>query len=916
MIAWALLGLGVALVGGGWLLAAAVVGGGDRAGTRLGTASRAVPWGLGVALAVFGLIRLWCAARGIGPADVVQSPIGTPPGAAAVLDALGRLVAVGGLAAFTGIVGRGAIKPGRADRGALGGASGWDSFGAALAGALGIALLVLLGANPVAWGVSVPLDLLAFGPLLAVGLVLWLPARRAVPRRVKGVDPQPLPGAETRAALPDPAELLRRAGLVHSEPDVRFEPRRRSVTPNGSAARLWAAVGGEGAPPEALAETLRRVDEQGAVVIPDAPGHTERRFLAAVLLGVLVEQGGRALVISREPVLLRALFERGLTALGSWLPGPLVATPPELKAASDNKRLPAALLFTPDVANAEGIPYLAHEDGAEFARQLSVVIVSRPDLLGAVPSSHLYFTMARLRLHAREGARPAAVVTAHGSSGILDSVNKMLGLSASRVPLRLPESGRVRIFRGHVPGGEMSRDAVVRAVKEAWATLKNAGIPTTIEDSAELLSNADLGRDRTEVALDLPGALAGDCTLMVVSDEEIAPVYRMARNSPPREQRWGQVVVWWVMPSPLSNFFLAERGRLQAQDKHDLLPAPTPLFARENSHLQKLHLQAALHEGTPEEVLLRQAFGSENVSALLDQSQAKRVGRHASLEARSGIVRRSYVLAPAPGQQRPDTSRKTITSAEVQIVDGNVGSVLDQADLITVQTHYYPHRVFGSEGRRYKVRSGGGFDRAAKVIEVDPVGNEMPPTRPDIAFDVKMTGRTGEWDQRRAGPLDIQAGDVRARVTETVTRALSLAAENWSRFDTPVTASYLTEVKVVWLLHVGTLEDSWADGLAHVARLLDDVLITHLRCRDENIEVVPRIAGFGGVPSPALLFIDRHVGGAGVADALSLDSILSMLHWTQAVMKACPCDRGCPLCTPPEVLRLQAKNEAISLLGG
>lgn len=912
MIAWGLLFLGLLLVVLGWLAASALAGSG--AGSRLGTAGRAVPWGLGGAALAFGLIRLWCLARGIAPPDLVLAPVGTPPAAPAILDALGRLAAIGGLATFVGTVVRGAIPAGRADRGALGGASAWDGAGAAVAGLLGIALLVLFGANPVAWGVSVPLDLAAFAPLLAVGLVLWLPTRRAVKKEL----PAPVveqPRAPRASRLPDPAKILAAAGLIDPEPDVLFAPRTRHVTVDPDAKRLWEAVGGEGDPPEALAETLKKVDEQGAMVIPDAPGHTERMLLAAVLLGVLVEQGGRALVVSREPQALRGMVQKGLLALGSWLPGPLVATPPELKVASDNGRLPAALIFTPEVANAHGVPYLAHSDGAEFARQLSVVILSRPDLLGAVPSSHLYFTMARLRLHGREGGRPAAVVTAHGSGGILASVNKMLGLSASRVPLRLPESGRVRIFRGQVPGGEVSRDAVVKAVKQAWAALKDNAIPVTLEDSAELLSSEDVGRDRTRVELDLPGALDGDCTLMVVADDVIAPVYRMARNSPPREQAWGQVVVWWVMPSPLSNFLLV-KGRLEAQDDADQLPAPTPLFARENSHLQKLHLQAALHEGSPEEVLLRQAFGSTNVSALLDQGQAVRVGRHAELEPGSGNVRRSHVLAPARGQQRPDTSRKTITQAEVRVVDGNVGDLLDRIDLITAQTHYYPHRVFGSQGRRYKVRSGGGFDRAAKRIEVDPVGNEMEPTRPDVVFEVELRERTGEWDERSQGALVIQAGDVRARVKETVTRALSQVGENWSRFDTPVTATYLTEVKVVWLRHVGALEESWADGLAHVARLLDDVLITHLRCRDENIEVVPRIAGFGGIDSPALLVIDRHVGGAGVADALSLDSILGMLRWVQAVMKACRCDRGCPNCTPPEVLRLQAKNEAIALLGG
>jgi len=130
-----------------------------------------------------------------------------------------------------------------------------------------------------------------------------------------------------------------------------------------------------------------------------------------------------------------------------------------------------------------------------------------------------------------------------------------------------------------------------------------------------------------------------------------------------------------------------------------------------------------------------------------------------------------------------------------------------------------------------------------------------------------------------------------------------------------VSSRYGTEIKVVWLAHLGAVDARWDDGLEHLARVLDDVLGAWLRCRDENIEVVPRRDGFGGIASPALLVVDRHVGGAGVADALSLPTLVRLLRWVRAVMMSCPCDSGCARCTPPEVLHLHAKNEAIGLLG-
>jgi hypothetical protein len=455
---------------------------------------------------------------------------------------------------------------------------------------------------------------------------------------------------------------------------------------------------------------------------------------------------------------------------------------------------------------------------------------------------------------------------------------------------------------------------VVRAIRQAWAVLRESGVSVTLEDSAELLSASDLGRDRTRIELDLPGALRGDCTLMVLADDQLGPVFRVAGHRPPGAQPWGQVIVWWILPGPVANFLL-EPGRLAMQLDEGILPAPAPLFARENTHLSRLHLLAALHEGNPEEERLRVAFGARRVTELLEGEQARRVGMHAELEPRTGSILRSHVLAPARGQQRPDTSRRTMTRAEVRVVDGTVGDLLDRVDRLTAKTHYYPHRVFGSRGRRYQVPAGGGFDAGSGTITVEPVGNDLEPTLPDVHFEIDLREWLGERDQRSQGKLIVQAGEARVVVHEVVERALSVVGSSWSRFEQPVTARYGTQIKVVWLRHLGPLDDRWTNGLLHLARMLDDVLIAWLRCRDENIEVVPRLSGFDGIDSPALLVVDRHVGGAGVADALSLPTLVRLLRWVRAVMTSCACDSGCVRCTPPEILHLAAKNEAIGLLG-
>ncbi len=908
-----LLGLGLVVVLLAWALGGLAAGPDDRGGGRLGTSARALPVGLGAAVVFLGLGRLYCLAKGVEPATAVGVALSTPPLAAEVAEAYGRLVAALSLPLFSGALVRAITRRGRETRARMGWMALADGVGACLAALLGVATLVLLAANPVAFGTSLPLDLAALVPVASLGLAIHLTSRPIIPRlpeppsRQLGVGPAP-------PRAPDPVDLLRRAGLVGANPEHTFAAREHGGEIDAEAARLWSAVGGEGAPPGALAASLARVAQNGALVIPDVPGHTETPLLAALLLGVLAEQGGRAMVLTPAPEELRDRVAAGFFALGSWPPGALVADAAELKEATDARRLPAAVFATPETANAVAIPWLAHGEGSEFARQISCVVLSRPDLLDAVRSAHLYFTLARLRLHGRDGGPWAAVVTANGTDEILRAVNTMLGTAASRVPLRLPQTDRVRIVQGLVPGGEATRDAVVKAVREAWALLQDAGVPTTLEDSAELLSSSDLGRDRTRIELDRPGSLRGDCTLVVVGDDWIGPVFRVAGHRPPGRQSWGQAIVWWTLPGPVANFLL-ERGRLGMQLQEGILPAPAPLFARDNGHLSRLHLLAALHEGSPEEELLRRAFGARRVTALIEDGKARRVGTHAELDAGTGEIWRSSVLAPTRGEPRPDTSRRTVTRAEVRVVDGTVGDLLDRVDQLTAATHYYPHRVFGSRGRRFQVRAGGGFDRGSGTITVDPVGNDLEPTLPEVHFDISLKGWLGERDERSEGKLVVQAGDARVVVHEVVERALDVVGSSWSRFEQPVSARYGTEIKAVWLRHLGPLPERWEPGLRHLARLLDDVLIAWLRCRDENIEVVPRLGGWGGIESPALLVVDRHVGGAGVADALSLPTLVRMLRWVRAVMTSCPCDSGCARCTPPEVLDLKAKNEAIALLG-
>lgn len=84
-----------------------------------------------------------------------------------------------------------------------------------------------------------------------------------------------------------------------------------------------------------------------------------------------------------------------------------------------------------------------------------------------------------------------------------------------------------------------------------------------------------------------------------------------------------------------------------------------------------------------------------------------------------------------------------------------------------------------------------------------------------------------------------------------------------------------------------------------------------------SISVVIAPDGIGGVARPALVIVDRHVGGIGLAEALDAATIQHLLRWTWGVLFRCACVEGCATCTPPEVLAAGPdKVGALKLLGG
>ena len=901
-----------------WVVCAALIGMPKTAeGGRF--AAGAMVQSRGIALLLLGLVlseltRL--GASGADPATLLGVEAASPGAGRSAGLALGAWVLLSGAAAplyvLGGLAGLLGARLRRQDIVWAGGVTR-----TVLAPLLVLSALALAGSyatNPgaVASALTPELTLVACLTLLGLALrvsVRWLPVVRGRRHLAQGE------ALVASSRGPDPIDILQHAGLAESTPLYSSPAAHSQGGQPGVLDRLWRAAGGEGAAPDGLGEALDAIAADEAVLIPDLPGLVEERLLVATLSWAALS-GRRALVVTDQADRLKAVVNTCLARLGEHPSGEICASVAELTSAEAEERLPALILMDGAGVSDAVLPYLAGP-GVDFSAALGLVVVASPDRLSSIEAAHLHFTLARLRLHSRGGGRTrAALITATGSAEMLVAAQELLGTHCRRVPLSLKARAEVRVFRGRVHGGA-SRAAVVQAVRDSYALMVEGGMDVSVEDSTELLAAEELGPDQRHVALDPPGTLRAEVVLVVAGLSEIGPLHRLAGRREPGPEGRGQVIVVWVLPGPLSEFLLAP-GRVANLHRVRGLPSPLPLSGASNPHLRRLHLTAALHEGEAWESNLRASFGDDAVTELLRDNHAQRVGRRSALPQGEGRVVRSWLLKPAPGRGRPDTARETVTPAALRLVDSARGMELFATDLITAPTRFYPYRVFGLAGRRYHVPPGGGIDRKAGALSVQPVGDDREPTVPGIGFVLQLESWSGGWDQLDEPGLSLLRRKANVRVTERVGSAQEYPSGRTFSFE-PVESTFRTEVLLVELKHLEGKRPAELGGLKLVADLVTRALLLELRIEDDLLRAEPLVEGFaaeqGGSSVASLAFIDRHVGGLGIADLLTPHLLASSLRWARSALQACPCLDGCPSCSPPWSIELRVKQSALRMMG-
>jgi hypothetical protein len=257
--------------------------------------------------------------------------------------------------------------------------------------------------------------------------------------------------------------------------------------------------------------------------------------------------------------------------------------------------------------------------------------------------------------------------------------------------------------------------------------------------------------------------------------------------------------------------------------------------------------------------------------------------------------------------ERVEPLRGTVTGDVVRIVDSHGGRLLAEVDRLVAETRFYPRRVFAIREQRYEVPLHA-FDpkRGEICVELAP---ERPLTQPILELAASNPRLIEAPQEHLRGELHFVVASFDVTVHEVVS-GVELPGEDVMNYA-PVKCRYRTRARGIFFP-----ARSSPSARFHLARSLDDVLVSQLLARDEDLEVIPVEAGFWeGLPA-GILAIDRHIQGMGAAEALDHDVVTNGLKWVHAILSRCECPDGCRRCTPRRVCEVGPdKSGVLQLLG-
>jgi len=767
------------------------------------------------------------------------------------------------------------------------------------------------------------IDWATLGPLLGLALLLsGLGGATSVDVPAAAVSTGSVVHGPANAKV-DAEAALRRAGVLKAEPDLIFpaksgperpgEAEGKSLSPT-ALRTIWIGCGGHGAPPAVLTKLLgvlgpSLVGAKGQW-IGDLPPETLDVLSTSFLVSVLWGLGGRVLLVSPQPDadLSRLLVCRdrlGLSRAGSFVVGAGL-----LKEQLTSGAFPTLVILHVHELVGDSLKHLVRTN-PHWLGQLDAVMLLRVDGLAPIESTHLALSLRRLSLVAGaklgEGRRLRWLAFSECGATGRRYLEQAVGRSFDELSLGAIETAAARVFfRRRSQAREAGGGDELLSFGNV---LRDAGSVVDLEDPLGELGPKDRALVPDPSHLHRSVGYHGAVSLAVCDERNLAHLYRTGSQLLRRLDGSIQLSVVWFKESPLTRF-LSQPGVLAGLAERGELPTPRPLAGTDNQFLAAAHLEAALDEGEPDEAALRQAFSDAAVDDLLKaRADVQRVGLRARWQSDSRQIIRSVRLS-RPGSVLSEQRRQTITPVVLPIRSRHDGGLLGRVDRRLAPTRYYPHRIFAHHGQLFEVLDAVGA--AATSIQVGPAPAKSLPTLPLLELRIESTGYQSSVERHRFGNLTFARAVAGITVHEEVTGVLLRGTAEPSVRYPAVSSRYDSQAVVILFEKVPNRAT-----LFHLARVVDLLMQAHLVVEDEDVEVLALFDGLGELSRPALVIVDRHLGGLGLAGAVDAAMAHNLLRWAWGVLYSCPCMNGCEQCTPSVVRKHGAdKQGVLKLLGG
>ena len=314
-----------------------------------------------------------------------------------------------------------------------------------------------------------------------------------------------------------------------------------------------------------------------------------------------------------------------------------------------------------------------------------------------------------------------------------------------------------------------------------------------------------------------------------------------------------------------------------------------------NSHLKCAAFELPFEEG--------EVFGGSTTEAMLEHLATEGVLHKA------GDTWHWSVADDFPAQH---VSLRTGALDNVVIIDTtNKPRVLGQVDTFAAPMLIHTDAIYLHAGRQYHVDRLDWDEKKAYVkrVEVEHYTDASKNVRVAVLDD---------FETDSAGGLGRGWGEVRITSLPTLFKKIKLSNSDnvgWGKIDLPQQETHTT---AYWLTLPADLEtrlgrEPLESALLGAAHVLHQIAPLFLMCDPRDLGRVTEIKS-PFTAAPTIFLYDGFPGGVGFSERLYRVHA-DLISQSEELVRACPCNEGCPSCVgPPSLLGTSAKDHVLELL--